>query len=70
MVVDVGVVSVVALIIVVNDVDVMVVVVVDPRKLPVKFCQCQVSNSRDIAVVEFLVGSGVQSCFRVKPNLS
>ena len=45
-----------------------------PRNLRLKFCQNQVSNSRDIADIEFVVvvgggGGGVYSHFQVKPIL-
>ena len=41
-----------------------------PRDLTLKFCQNRVSNSRDIADIEFVVVvGGVQSHFRVKPKL-
>ena len=40
-----------------------------PRNLPVKFHQNRVSNSWDIAEIEFLWWVGVQSHFMVKPNL-
>ena len=55
-------------------VDIDIAVVEDPRNLPLKFRQIEVSNRSDITDFVYVVGGvvvgvHVQSHFHVKPNL-